>query len=106
MFNLLKKKNKCHFGINFLIQHCYFNMDCKIMKYLEIEEIIKNTVSSTTTDENGWANLAKVGILLRRKGVKYLKLSKLLRNFTHIIELKSNESTSPAITYIRLKKLE
>ncbi|MGB0930886.1 MAG: hypothetical protein ACPGVB_08930, partial [Chitinophagales bacterium] len=58
------------------------------------------------TNENGWVNLTKVGIILRKKDVKYLILSKLLRNFTHIIELKRDESTSPAVSYIRLRQMK
>ncbi len=72
------------------------------MNYSEIEDIIKRTLT-TIPPENGWINLTKVGIILRKKGIRYVKLTKLLQNFTHIIEFKKEESLQPPIHFIRLK---
>ncbi|MEZ4883464.1 MAG: hypothetical protein R3E32_01915 [Chitinophagales bacterium] len=72
------------------------------MEYLEIEIVIKNTVA-TAIDEKGWANLAKIGILLRQNGVKYANLSKMLQNYGHILEFRKDANFEPPVIYVKIK---
>ena len=72
------------------------------MNYLETEAIIKDIIT-TNTNENGWLSFVVLGISLRKKGISYVKLSRLLRNFGHIIEIKTDNSLQPAVSYVRLR---
>ena len=72
------------------------------MNYSEIESNLAETIQSLSK-ENNWVNLTKVGISLRKKGVRYVKLTKLLQNFMHLIELKEEEGVYPPVYYVRLK---
>jgi hypothetical protein len=54
--------------------------------------------------EDGWANLAEVGVFLRGKGVKYSKLSKFILNFSEIVETKVDETRQPPVVYATLIK--
>ncbi len=72
------------------------------MKYLETEAIIKDIIT-TNTNENGWLSFVVLGISLRKKGIRYVKLSKLLQNFGHLLEIKTDTSFQPAVSYVRLK---
>jgi len=72
------------------------------MKYLETEAIIKDIIT-TNTNENGWLSLVVLGISLRKKGIRYVKLSKLLQNFGHLLEIKTDKSFQPSVSYVRLK---
>lgn len=52
--------------------------------------------------EDGWANLAEVGVVLRSKNVKYGKLSKFILNFSEIVETRVDEVRQPPVAYARL----
>ena len=52
--------------------------------------------------EDGWANLAEVGVVLREKGIKYGKLSKFILNFSEIVQTKVDEIKQPPVVYARL----
>jgi hypothetical protein len=52
--------------------------------------------------EDGWANLAEVGVVLREKGIKYGKLSKFILNFSEIVQTKVDEIRQPPVVYARL----
>ncbi|MEZ4774507.1 MAG: hypothetical protein R3D00_15085 [Bacteroidia bacterium] len=69
-------------------------------------EIIIREVLSVSADEAGWANLAKIGILLRKKGVSYGKLSRFFSEFTHMVETRVDDTIQPPITYARLRTVE
>ncbi|MGB1242061.1 MAG: hypothetical protein ACPG49_06050 [Chitinophagales bacterium] len=58
---------------------------------------------TSNTNEDGWINLVVLGISLRKKGINYVKLSKLLRNFGHLIEIKTDNNYQPAVSSVRLK---
>ncbi|MDX2246687.1 MAG: hypothetical protein SF052_07930 [Bacteroidia bacterium] len=75
------------------------------MDKAELENIIREVIS-VSADETGWANLAKIGILLRKKGVKYGKLSRFFVGYTHIVETRVDESVQPPIAYARLMNVE
>ena len=53
---------------------------------------------------DGWANLAEIGVILRKKEVKYSKLSKFILSFPEIIEIKIDDSRQPPVTYARIKE--
>jgi hypothetical protein len=69
----------------------------------ELENIIKDGVNSCA-NEMGWANLAELGTYLRLKGIKYGKLSRFLQDYTHIIEMRIDESLTPPAVYARLRR--
>ena len=52
--------------------------------------------------EDGWANLAEVGVILRSKNIKYGKLSKFILNFSGIVEVRVDEVRQPPVAYARL----
>jgi len=52
--------------------------------------------------ENGWANLAEVGVVLRSKNIKYGKLSKFILSFSDIVEIRVDEVRQPPVAYARL----
>jgi len=52
--------------------------------------------------EDGWANLAEVGVILRNKNIKYGKLSKFILNFSDIVEIRVDEVRQPPVAYARL----
>ncbi len=56
--------------------------------------------------EDGWANLAEVGVLLRKKNITYGKLSRFILRFQNIIETKVDEIRQPPVAYARLKANE
>ena len=72
-----------------------------IMDKSELESIIIEAVNHCA-DENGWANLAKMGAFIRKKEVTYGRLSRLLGEFSHIIEIKVDDSIQPPVAYARL----
>lgn len=72
------------------------------MERSELELIIKDGVNSCA-NEHGWANLAEIGTFLRLKGIKYGKLSRFLQDFTHIIELRVDESLTPPAVYAKIR---
>lgn len=65
-------------------------------------EILIETVASCAK-EDGWANLAEVGVILRGKKVKYGKLSKFIMNFPDVVETKIDELRQPPVVYAKLK---
>lgn len=67
----------------------------------EIESIIIEAVNKCA-DENGWANLAKMGAFIRKKGVKYGRLSRLLKEYENVVEIKVDENIQPPVAYAKL----
>lgn len=67
----------------------------------ELESVIIEAVNKCA-DENGWANLAKMGAFIRKKGVKYGRLSRLLADHTDIVEIKVDDSIQPPVAYAKL----
>ncbi len=65
-------------------------------------EILMESVASCAK-EDGWANLAEVGVILREKKVKYGKLSKFIQNFPDVVETKVDELRQPPVVYARIK---
>ncbi|MDT8392257.1 MAG: OST-HTH/LOTUS domain-containing protein [Bacteroidales bacterium] len=71
------------------------------MEKSELESIIIEAVDKCA-DDQGWANLAKMGAFIRKKGVQYGRLSRLLREYEHIVEIRIDESIQPPVAYARL----
>jgi hypothetical protein len=67
----------------------------------ELESIIIEAVNKCA-DEKGWANLAKMGAFIRKKGVKYGRLSRLLAEHTDIVEIRIDDSIQPPVAYAKL----
>ncbi len=76
-----------------------------IMEKSELESIIIEAVDNCA-DENGWANLAKMGAFIRKKEVTYGRLSRLLAEFGHIVEIKVDDNIQPPVAYARLIQKE
>ena len=55
------------------------------MDRAEIEDILKETVNGCANSE-GWANLAEIGTALRKREIKYGKLSRFISGYSNIIE--------------------
>ena len=72
-----------------------------IMDKSELENIIIEAVNKCA-DEEGWANLAKMGAFMRKKGVKYGRLSRLLAEHTGIVEIKIDDSIQPPVAYAKV----
>lgn len=71
------------------------------METREIVKILEDAVWDCTKDD-GWANLAEVGVILREKAVPYSKLSKFIVQFSDIVETRIDETRQPPVTYARL----
>jgi hypothetical protein len=69
----------------------------------ELESIIIEAVN-TCADESGWANLAKMGAYIRKKEVKYGRLSRLLKEYEHLIVIKIDDKIQPPVAYAKLIK--
>ena len=67
----------------------------------EIESIIIEAINKCADDE-GWANLAKMGAFIRKKGVKYGRLSRLLAEHSDIVEIKVDDSIQPPVAYAKI----
>jgi len=67
----------------------------------ELESIIIEAVNKCA-DENGWANLAKMGAFIRKKGVKYGRLSRLLKEHENVVEIKIDENMEPPVAYAKV----
>ena len=67
----------------------------------ELEIIIVEAVNNCA-DESGWANLAKMGAYIRKKEVKYGRLSRLLKEYGHIVEIKVDDKIEPPVAYAKL----
>jgi hypothetical protein len=68
-----------------------------------IESEVLADVIAECAKADGWANLAEIGVLLRKKNVAYGKLSKFILKFPDIIEIRIDELREPPVTYARLK---
>ncbi len=71
------------------------------MEKTEIENIVRESVTECA-DENGWANLARLGPALKAKGVEYGKLSKFFSTYSNLVELKTDTGLQPPVVYARL----
>lgn len=71
------------------------------MEKSELESIIIEAVNKCA-DEAGWANLAKMGAFMRKKGVKYGRLSRLLREYEHVVEIRIDDNIQPPVAYAKL----
>ena len=71
------------------------------MDRLEIEDILKEAISSCGGDEE-WANLAELGAYLRQRGVRYGKLSRFMEDYRNILETRIDDSITPPAVYARL----
>lgn len=71
------------------------------MEKAELESIIIEAVNKCA-DEEGWANLAKMGAFMRKKGVKYGRLSRLLAEHSHVVEIRIDDNIQPPVAYARL----
>lgn len=71
------------------------------MEKSELESIIIEAVEKCA-DDQGWANLAKLGAFIRKKGVNYGRLSRLLREHEHIVEIRIDESIQPPVAFAKL----
>lgn len=64
-------------------------------------EVLIEAIEECARDD-GWANLAEVGVILRSKNVKYGKLSKFIVNFPELVEVRIDEVRQPPVAYARL----
>ena len=71
------------------------------MEKSELKGIIAEAINKCA-DEQGWANLAKMGAYIRKKGVKYGRLSRLLAEHTDIVEIKIDDNIQPPVAYAKL----
>jgi len=67
------------------------------------KEVLIEAITDCAKDD-GWANLADVGDFLRRKGIKYGKLSKFILQFPELVETRIDESRHPPVVYATLIK--
>lgn len=67
----------------------------------ELENVIIDSVNHCA-DDNGWANLAKMGAYMRKQGVTYGRLSRMLKEYTHIVEIKVDDNIQPPVAYAKL----
>lgn len=70
------------------------------MEKSEIGDILIEAINKCADDE-GWANLAKMGAFIRKKGIKYGRLSRLLAEYTDIVEIKVDDSIQPPVAYAK-----
>ena len=68
-----------------------------------IESEVLTEVIAECSKADGWANLAEIGVLLRKKNFAYGKLSKFIQKFPDIVEIRIDELRQPPVTYARLK---
>jgi hypothetical protein len=68
-----------------------------------LENALRESVQESI-NELGWANLAEIGAALRKRGIKYGKLSTFIASFPHIIETRVDNSLSPPVIYAKLKQ--
>jgi len=71
------------------------------MEKSELEGIITEAINKCA-DEEGWANLAKMGAFMRKKGAKYGRLSRLLAEYSHIVEIRVDDNIQPPVAYAKL----
>jgi len=68
----------------------------------DLHEVLKEAITKCANEE-GWANLAKMGAYLRRNGVKYGRLSKMLKSYEDLVEVKIDDSMQPPVAYAKIK---
>ena len=68
------------------------------------ESEILTEVIADCAKADGWANLAEIGVMLRKKNIAYGKLSRFILKFPDLIEIKIDELRQPPVTYARLKE--
>lgn len=73
------------------------------MERQAMENALREAIQQCT-NELGWANLAEIGAILRKKGIKYGKLSTFIANFPHMVETRIDNSLTPPVVYARLKQ--
>lgn len=73
-------------------------MDEEKAKY---EDIVREAITECAK-EDGWTNLADLGTFLRKKNIRYGKLSRFLSNYSEIVETRVDESIEPPAVYARL----
>ena len=71
------------------------------MENAENEKVLAEAITACANEE-GWANLAEIGGMLREKGIKYGKLSKFISRFPELVETRIDESRQPPVVYARL----
>jgi hypothetical protein len=74
------------------------------MENSEIIEILEAAIEHCAK-EDGWANLAEVGVILREKSVPYGKLFKFIARYSNIIETRIDETRQPPVVYARLTEV-
>ncbi len=65
------------------------------------KEVLMDAIEECAKDE-GWANLAEVGVILRSKNIKYGKLSKFILNYSDFVEVRIDEVMQPPVAYARI----
>ncbi|WP_026998253.1 hypothetical protein [Eisenibacter elegans] len=68
------------------------------------EDLIGEAIQHSTNTPDGWTNLAEVGAYLRKKGIRYGKLSLFLNDYQYMLETRMDDSVSPPAMYVRLIK--
>ena len=68
------------------------------------ESEVLTEVITDCAKADGWANLAEIGVMLRKRNIVYGKLSKFILKFPDLIEIKIDELRQPPVTYARLKE--
>lgn len=84
-------------------------MEKATLDRVTLENVIKESVTACI-DENGWANLAKIGFQLSKRGINikalgYKKLWNFLKDFPELVALKSDESINPPVAYAKLNQV-
>jgi hypothetical protein len=72
------------------------------MEQSEIEDVLQQAITKCQRDD-GWANLADLGSILRSSGIKYGKLTTFMHDYSHIVETKIDDSVAPPVVYARIK---
>lgn len=68
----------------------------------ENQEAILIEAVNKCADEQGWANLAELGTLLKENGVQYKKLRKFLNAYNHLVEIRMDNSVAPPVAYAKV----
>ena len=68
----------------------------------DVEDKIEEAINHHA-DDDGWADLTKVGKYLDDQNVKYGKLSKLAKKYKKLVKVKVDDSTMPPKTLVKLK---
>lgn len=65
-------------------------------------QVIKDAIEQNL-EQDGWAQLAKVGATLKAQGINYGKLSIFFKSYSDIIEIESDDSVFPPVAYAKIK---